>query len=983
MIVAGRPNPPIPDDVLADHPLLDDSIVRELAPSPHALVIRRQMERELKRLLHGTLIEQDLLGLVSAAGGGLSSGDLAELTGESRWQVENRLRTVAGRSFSARGSNFPSDGPEVYLLGHEELQVAALDMLGPARIDEYRQRLHIWADGYRVRRWPADTPEYLLRGYFRMLIDEYDVERMLACATDSARHDRLLDLSGGDTAALSEVAATQDTIITQDLPDLGSMVRLAIHRDHLTKRNSHIPSELPAVWIKLGQPNRAESIAGSITNPATRVEASASVGTAMADLGNLDRAINVLDRAEQLIHSITNAKDQVRASITVAVAMAAVGEPDRTASILRRAEQIAQTMPNDYGQQGEALRSVAEAKAAGRLDRAKQNTTYFDLERIAKVLTSLARDMAAGKQEHTAHWLKEADRIACSMSSPNGRVQAWISIADALAAAGELESAADFLDRAERFARSQTDTRHQAETLGTVAAALATAGDLGRAEQIAHSITSFEHRARVLASIADANAEAGELARAANVLEDAEQIARSATDPDQHVRAWIFLSDAMAAVGDLDLAADFLYRAEQIAISIAHPMHRSNTLVSVVRAVATTGFLSRAEQMVRSIPDPGRQVEALGAIAAAAAVAGEVDLAARVLDDAEQTSHSITTGLWASYKREGPLAEVVETVAGVGELHRANGLLDRVEEIARSITDHPFQAQALGSVAIAVAKAGELVRAKRIARSITNTNERARVLVSMASVVAAAGELDHAERTAGSIARTKPNRRAEAFGAVAAEAAMAGELDRALCLLDRAEEAARTRTPSWLPPGAWGAVAAAAATAGEPDRAEEIVRSIGDPDERTRAWISVAGAMVKAGFLDRAERVAYSIVDPRQQAELLASVADALATAGELDHAERIARSIVDPDHQAQAWISIADALPTTGVLDRADRPTHNSLLLRKTHALAEALRITPDWHIAIQKVAELAAQATSEITAELAAVDRSQLHDGGEGPNY
>jgi hypothetical protein len=80
VVVAGRPSPPVPADVPDDHPLREPGIVRRLSPSSHAQVIRSEAQRELKQLLGGTPAEQDLLGLVAAAGGGLSSADLAELT---------------------------------------------------------------------------------------------------------------------------------------------------------------------------------------------------------------------------------------------------------------------------------------------------------------------------------------------------------------------------------------------------------------------------------------------------------------------------------------------------------------------------------------------------------------------------------------------------------------------------------------------------------------------------------------------------------------------------------------------------------------------------------------------------------------------------------------------------------------------------------------------------------------------------------------
>src|SRR5690606_31594776 len=60
IIVAGRPNPPIPDDLPDNHPLRDPGIIRLLGDSPHARDLQRLGQSEIKRLLRGTKVEQDL-----------------------------------------------------------------------------------------------------------------------------------------------------------------------------------------------------------------------------------------------------------------------------------------------------------------------------------------------------------------------------------------------------------------------------------------------------------------------------------------------------------------------------------------------------------------------------------------------------------------------------------------------------------------------------------------------------------------------------------------------------------------------------------------------------------------------------------------------------------------------------------------------------------------------------------------------------------
>src|SRR5262249_11956782 len=93
VIVAGRPDPPIPDAVPAGHPVRDEAIIRPLPASPHARNVQRLARQELQRLLRGTAAEQNLLGLLTAARGGLSGPDLEELTGAGLWEIEEVLHT--------------------------------------------------------------------------------------------------------------------------------------------------------------------------------------------------------------------------------------------------------------------------------------------------------------------------------------------------------------------------------------------------------------------------------------------------------------------------------------------------------------------------------------------------------------------------------------------------------------------------------------------------------------------------------------------------------------------------------------------------------------------------------------------------------------------------------------------------------------------------------------------------------------------------
>jgi hypothetical protein len=416
VVVAGRPHPPVPDDVPDDHPLRDPAIVRSLAASPRADVVKRDMLRELFRLLKGSPAEQDLLGILTAAGGGLSARDLAELTGGTEEDVAEHLNSVAGRSFGSRPSRWQADSrPEVYVLAHEELQSTAERRIGDARLAHYRQKLHAWADHYRRRKWPAETPEYLLIGYYQLLQATGDLLHMTTCAIDLERHGRMLDITGGDTAAIAEIGAAQGLVAADEDPDLATIGRLAVHRDHLALRNTSLPVRLPAVWATIGQTNRAEAIARSIPNPYRQEEALIEVAKVGARAGDSDRAV--------AIARLTGDAQQ-KALIEVAPAMAEAGDLDR-------AEAIARSITNS-ARRVKVLTSLVEAAArAGDLERAKAIAGSItdrpaEDESAIRLLEILApdggpdRERIAGELAGIARW---------GTDNWQARAQAWLAAA--------------------------------------------------------------------------------------------------------------------------------------------------------------------------------------------------------------------------------------------------------------------------------------------------------------------------------------------------------------------------------------------------------------------------------------------------------------------------------------------------------------------------------------------------------------------------
>ncbi len=334
VIVASRADPPLPTDVPLNHPLRNPEVRRDLSPSPYAEVVRHDAHRDLRRLMGGTPLQKDLLGLVTASGGGLSATDLAELTGRGHLEIADELGSVAGRAFQSRV------GP-VYFLAHEDLKESALGYLGPRRLEEFRIRLHAWADEYAVRGWPLSTPAYLLRPYSALVQSLGDVPRMVRLATDLSRQDRLLTVTGGDTAGLADIMAVAP-------PDLSTAARLAVHREWLRSRNANLPDELVEVRARLGQCARAEALARAMGDSGAR--ALRLIVAVAAESGDVNDALRIAEE-------ITSRAEQVRALL----AIAAVGSPSDS-ELLARALTVS-TLIEDAALRARALGEVAVVAA--------------------------------------------------------------------------------------------------------------------------------------------------------------------------------------------------------------------------------------------------------------------------------------------------------------------------------------------------------------------------------------------------------------------------------------------------------------------------------------------------------------------------------------------------------------------------------------------------------------------------------------------
>jgi hypothetical protein len=901
VIVAGRPNPPVPDDVPDNHPLRDASIVRVLSVSPRAQARERELKQDLRDLLAGTETERDLVGLLIASGGGLGAGDLCELTALSPQQVAARLDTVAGRVFDRRETRWRrTDG---YLLGHEELHQAAVAELGSNRIARYRKRLHSWAEDYGRRGWPVGTPEYLLDGYVAMLTARGNLRRAVEHVTDTARHDRMLDVSGSDAAALAEVQAVARRLAERDDPDLAALGQVVVHRDHLLDRNSQIPSELLPVWAGLGHFDRVENLAGTLANasyPATYSDPQGNICAAIAlaiAAGEHEHAYRLVDKAEELARGITVRGPEIGVS----------SHPWSTAWALARV--------------------VGAMEALGQHDRAEAvASTLFTEESKVMVLTHRAKDaIAAGEHERAHRLVVEAEELARTFgfnSSPEHpeQTRAWISVAEVMVALGQHDHAVDFV-RGIPSGNQQDQVNALTELVKVLAAT--SAGDRARrlvadAEALIDApdkpwdqaeVDSLDWRAQAesLAKLAEAAAVAGDHGRAIQLIADTKGRVGSITHTRSRVSILTGTARAAAAAGEPGLAGRLMTDIEALINDLDQPRERAESLARLAETAAVSGDWNRAESVALAITKPEWQASALARLAKCAIGQGEHVLARRLAIDAEAMARATAR---TGQRLAAPLSQLALTLADIGEF-------DRAQVLARTIRYAETTAHVLGAVAAAVFVAGHRDQARQLAaeaeaviHTIRNPKDQVYALCQLARTLGA-GDRELAGRLA-----TDAETLADTITPPLDHPALARRAATRVML-------ARL-TETW-------------ASIGDLDRAELLAHQVDGHGSGVSVRTTVATAAALAGDHHRVQRLVaeaeaaiHTVRDPESRAQALCELAEAIAKAGErvpanrlITNAETIFRANSRRDRGHPQPAVLAYALGAVGAFDRASSVVH------------------------------------------------------------
>ncbi|MFC5670592.1 hypothetical protein [Streptomyces incanus] len=704
VVVTGRPSPPVPDDVPPDHPLRARDVIRTLVPWSHATGISTFARRELRRLLDDEEVGVPLLGLLVAARGGLTAADLATLVGVRPFRVDRLLRGITGRSFipGNHGQVGVPDSPtalHVHALGHEELRQEALTSLGD--VTGFERQLHAWADGYRAREWPSDTPSYLLYDYPRMLHSVGDLERLTTIALDPHRQRALLERASLDTA-FSHIELTAETVRRQCPDDLVELAALAASSAILAERARALPPGVPMAFARLRHARRAMDLALVAPYPAEKAVRLAKVARVLAEVGDqlaaeaAAEAARWADRARQ--ESAPPSGDEQEAEEATgeaAVALMVVGELRQGRELLGKLGASAaagdESGSTVVARAAFAARSHNPALAEELLDQAERYADELAAGSPAdpSAPVSAWAAIAVAAEGARVDWMYE--RISQYARAFPSRLTACAvdaSAASALAAvrpdqANTLaEQAARRLEAALSGPEALPDddggdlTMLLAPILTTVVRALVDTGSVDRARDLVACVPEERHTglmgmdmlAGARAVLADGLDDPGEEPSAETLAQQAYRLA----DRDEFNEASQRLSQALEALGSPQDRGN------------RRTPPRETWLISLCAALSAIGRQGDGAQLARSLWDPVDQVQALAAAAAASASrTGHLEDARRLAYEAADRAQTLKGTGNFSFFDGAPGREVADAkgaaaqaLAHVGERDRALALAE-------------------------------------------------------------------------------------------------------------------------------------------------------------------------------------------------------------------------------------------------------------------------------------------------------------------
>ena len=478
----------------------------------------------------------------------------------------------------------------------------------------------------------------------------------------------------------------------------------------------------------------------------------------------------------------------------------------------------------------------------------------------------------------------------------------------------------------------------------------------------------------ILINIAQAYESINKYEQVIVVVEQALSLINTIPHIERRIEALTNIAEIYASINKYEDASMVLKQCKFLIETIDNEKDRNKALIFVAKTYVSLGNIDEALSIVNAIITAEGQAYIIASIAIVHVSVGNIEQADMDLTKASRIAYSIDDTWGVSFDARAVIA------TGYAAINK----FDQAINIAQSIQDPWFQAEALFGIALAYISIGNFDQAINIAQSIQDNWLHAITFATIAAKAKSNGNIEQATEYFSQAARvihvadnylfrvnslkqiveaaiTTINSRQAIIllDYIFSAAQSIDELeDRVIVFLDIAndyriighdkqsiyilEQADNIINSIHGKNAAFACfIVQAYISQGNIERAIAIAETIDDPEQNARALVALVQAYISQGNIEHAITIAETIDDPEYYDTALVALVQAYISQGNIEHAITIAETIDDPKQNACALIALVQAYISQGNIEHAitiaetiDDPKQNAYALI---ALAQA----------------------------------------------
>jgi tetratricopeptide (TPR) repeat protein len=813
------------------------------------------------------------LGLLAAADGPLSMGDVAGILNIPVAQVGQAIQPVA--DLIVRDGQLE--------IGGETVRRAITGHLGQTALQARGQELARWCSGLAASGQRGhDVPDYVVRHGAAALAAAGDSQALFRLA--DPRWMRLSAARTGSLAAFtSDMLLAAQAAAAQSPPDRLAELRATLAMVTSSDIAAGVPPAALGVLAMAGQAKRAMDLAAMV-EPVVRSDGYYRIAIALLGAGDAEAADTAAVEAVAVATSYARESGIHYMLETLVRSLHQNGRPAwALRALVALQAETSSSRIDDYLAVG-ILTDAGDADGAWQVARRIPDPVHRGLAVGNFVAGALAR---AGRIQ---------DAIAAAQTAGES---SWGLMGDIAAIAAENGDAA-----AATAVMNSVPAEHREPVAAKVSEVWARVGRVDDALTIVQGIDDADRRGNTLRAVATVLAETGQADAAISLW-----AAAIPDDREDYVVAG--LAKTAAVAGDVEGAL-------RIAAAISDDHRRRTALTYVASAVASGGDLERSAAVVRMIGNQPDEDHAFAEVARDLAASGR-------FGDALVAIEMIST----AHAGAEPQVAMAGSLAEAGDYLRSASLAQRAVTAAATLSGGNLHARALMAWARAVTLSARTGRAAATAQRAVGAAERA--VAAAQRAVSAFGDAYSQDLLADALATLSGtltiSGREEEASAAAVRAIAAARPEEGKLWESDPRHGADHRAES---------VAAILAEAGPPEQAIQTAQSLAADYDRDRALTKVAARLARRGLADQAIEALRASPDfiSFQVKDKLGEVARILARHGHGDGALQAAYALEDSGaHEFEIAEMICEAariLAENGWADaavaavRASRPQWN-----------------------------------------------------------